>query len=225
MSHPRVRNGARNGNVLMRQRDRNTILWALFGTGITFCIFLFWPIVPSRRDKYEKVLANPPHRPANTTHYRYPPNRKSQIANPKSSHYHCVKQAVARAHGISHLRGGFANAKISICGVTSFFNPAAFKSKLTNYKRFAQRVRKQGVFLITVELTFDEREYEISESAADIIVRRRVPLDTGAMWQKERYALLYNDLSMPQSCGHAISVDAEHHAPTNARPQTLEPGR
>ncbi len=55
--------------------------------------------------------------------------------------------------------GNFAAS--DVCGVTSFFNPAGFESKAGNYKRFSARVRRQGLFLILVELAYDDQPFAL----------------------------------------------------------------
>ena len=58
-----------------------------------------------------------------------------------------------------------------VCGVTSFFNPAGFASKTKNYRRFSKRIRKQGLFLVLVELAFDDRPFALGNGTetADLV--------------------------------------------------------
>lgn len=48
-----------------------------------------------------------------------------------------------------------------VCGVTCFFNPAGFASKADNFNRFSARVRRQGLFLILVELAYDDQPFAL----------------------------------------------------------------
>jgi hypothetical protein len=63
--------------------------------------------------------------------------------------------------------------------VTSYYNPARFKSRLPNYRIFRSRL---SVPLVTVELSFDGR-FELTKEDADILIQ----ISGGAvLWQKER---------------------------------------
>jgi hypothetical protein len=63
--------------------------------------------------------------------------------------------------------------------VTSYYNPARFKQRLTNYRIFRANL---GVPLVTVELSFDGR-FELGENDSDILIQ----ISGGAvLWQKER---------------------------------------
>lgn len=63
--------------------------------------------------------------------------------------------------------------------ITSYFNPAQYKRRLSNYRFFRARLQ---VPLVAVELSFDGR-FELSEGDADILIQ----ISGGAvLWQKER---------------------------------------
>jgi hypothetical protein len=63
--------------------------------------------------------------------------------------------------------------------ITSYFNPARYKRRLSNYKRFRADV---GAPLVTVELSFDG-VFELTKEDADILIQ----IKGGAvLWQKER---------------------------------------
>lgn len=66
-----------------------------------------------------------------------------------------------------------------LVAVTSFFNPARFRKRLVNYSRFAAELRKQGVPLWTVEISFDGR-WEIPQT--DRVLRLR---SDALLWHKE----------------------------------------
>ena len=65
--------------------------------------------------------------------------------------------------------------------ITVFFNPAGFTSLLNNYFIFADKIKKQGAKLITVECAFDDGKFYIPEN--DNVYRLR---SNSIMWQKER---------------------------------------
>jgi len=78
--------------------------------------------------------------------------------------------------------------------VTTFFNPARFKSLLNNYFIFKDRLARQGVNLLTVECAFGNDGYEIPSGPN---VHR---LRSGSvMWQKERM-INYGVSKLPPEC-------------------------
>ena len=63
--------------------------------------------------------------------------------------------------------------------ITSFFNPAGYKSRLTNYRLFRARL---NVPLAAVELSFTGK-FELQDTDAEILIQ----ISGGdVMWQKER---------------------------------------
>lgn len=65
--------------------------------------------------------------------------------------------------------------------ITTYYNPAGYRTKRVNYHRFAAPIRAAGIPLITVEAAFGADPFEL-EPASDIIqVRGR-----DVMWMKER---------------------------------------
>ena len=85
--------------------------------------------------------------------------------------------------------------------VTSFFNPAGYRRRLLNYRRFRAALQ---VPLAAVELSFDGR-WELEEHDADMLVR---VTDGDVMWQKER---LLNVLvtQLPPACEYVAWIDAD----------------
>ncbi len=63
--------------------------------------------------------------------------------------------------------------------ITSFFNPAGYKNRLSNYHRFRSRL---NVPLVAVELSFTGR-FELRDSDAEILIQIS---GADVMWQKER---------------------------------------
>jgi len=63
--------------------------------------------------------------------------------------------------------------------ITSYFNPARYKRRLSNYRKFRADL---GAPLVTVELSFDGM-FELTKEDADILIQ----INGGAvLWQKER---------------------------------------
>lgn len=84
--------------------------------------------------------------------------------------------------------------------VTSYFNPAGYKSIRRNYKRFSQEMRSRGIKLLTVELSHTGA-FVLSGNVVKVHSKDR-------MWQKER--LLNIAISnLPRSCGYVAWIDAD----------------
>lgn len=64
--------------------------------------------------------------------------------------------------------------------ITTYFNPAKYKKLLLNYHVFADQLNRQGVNLITIELSFDG-SFDIPQE--DNVYRLT---SNSVMWQKER---------------------------------------
>lgn len=64
--------------------------------------------------------------------------------------------------------------------ITTFYNPAKYKQRLLNYKRFRDYL---GVKLLTVELAFENNQFMLSPEDADILIQVK---SKSIMWQKER---------------------------------------
>jgi hypothetical protein len=85
--------------------------------------------------------------------------------------------------------------------ITSYFNPARFKRRLSNYRIFRANL---GVPLVTVELSFDG-VFELTEKDADILIR----ISGGAvLWQKERL-LNVAIKSVPHSINSIAWIDCD----------------
>ena len=85
--------------------------------------------------------------------------------------------------------------------ITSFFNPAGYRRRGENYRRFRQRL---GAPLVTVELSFDGR-FELSAGDADVLVQIH---GGDVMWQKERLLNLALR-SVPASVDKIAWVDCD----------------
>lgn len=70
-----------------------------------------------------------------------------------------------------------------LAAICCYFNPCQYKSRLENYKIFRKGIERTGIKLLTVELAFGDKPYELSDFL------NVVQLRTGKeniMWQKER---------------------------------------
>ena len=82
--------------------------------------------------------------------------------------------------------------------ITTFFNPAGYKSLLNNYYLFRRSLEKQGVELLTVEMTFGTKP-QISDA---------IHLNgNSVMWQKER--LINHAVSCLTSCDYFAWLDCD----------------
>lgn len=95
----------------------------------------------------------------------------------------------------------------SLWAVTSFYNPAQYKNKYENYKIFRKESKRQGLKLVTVELTFGDNAFEIKKTDAEIVIQIRGEKDN-IMWQKE--ALLNIGLKyLPADCDKVVWIDCD----------------
>lgn len=90
-----------------------------------------------------------------------------------------------------------------LCVITVFFNPAGFSSLLNNYFIFANKLKQQGVRLITVECAFNGGEFYIPESED---VHRLT--SNSIMWQKERL-INYGVSKLPEDCKYYAWIDCD----------------
>ena len=90
-------------------------------------------------------------------------------------------------------------------GITTFFNPARYKNKIKNYKRFREHTKMQGLNLLTVELAFGDRPFELNKNDADILIQLRT---NSILWQKERM-LNIGLKNLPDNCDKFAWLDAD----------------
>jgi len=90
-------------------------------------------------------------------------------------------------------------------GITAFYNPSRYKSKLQNYRRFREANKKQGLKLLAVELIGENDKFELQKDDADIIIQLKT---LSVMWQKER--LLNIGLQhLPKDCDKIVYLDID----------------
>ncbi len=87
--------------------------------------------------------------------------------------------------------------------ITTYFNVAGYKSFLNNYRIFAEDIRSQNLDLWTVEIAFDESDFELPKNNQTIQIRAR-----DVMWHKER---AFNILikSLPRKYENIAWLDAD----------------
>jgi hypothetical protein len=65
--------------------------------------------------------------------------------------------------------------------VTTYFNPAGWRTRSSNYARFTDGMRRAGLAVVTVECAFGAAEFALPPSADVVPMRAR-----DVLWQKER---------------------------------------
>lgn len=89
----------------------------------------------------------------------------------------------------------------SLWAVTTFFNPAGFRRRIENYRRFRAAL---PVPLATIELGFEDR-WHLAGDDAELYV----PVGDGdVLWQKERLLNLLLP-RLPAACRHVAWLDAD----------------
>ncbi len=95
----------------------------------------------------------------------------------------------------------------SFWGICTFFNPLGYKNKLKLYKIFLEKNKEQGLKLITVELAYSNKAFELSNSDADILIQIRGD-ESNIMWQKE--AMINIAIKhLPTDCDKLAWLDAD----------------
>jgi hypothetical protein len=92
-----------------------------------------------------------------------------------------------------------------IWGISTYFNPAGYSNKVNHLQIFCDRVRKQGLKLLVVELTFENMPFTLGEEVADIVVRVK---SSSLLWQKERLLNIALE-ELPKQCDKVVWLDAD----------------
>ena len=93
-----------------------------------------------------------------------------------------------------------------IWGITTYFNPAGYSNKRTHLRLFSERIRKQGLKLLIVELAFGTSAYVLEDGLGDLVIRLR---SSTVLWQKERM-LNIGLRNLPDACDKVVWLDARH---------------
>lgn len=95
----------------------------------------------------------------------------------------------------------------SFWGISSFFNIASYKNKYENYLRFRESSKRQGLKLLTVEMAFGDKPFELKEGDAEILIQLRGN-EKNVLWQKE--AMLNIGLkNLPKDCDKFAWLDCD----------------
>lgn len=90
-------------------------------------------------------------------------------------------------------------------GITTYFNPVGYATKLPHLQRFAARVRAQQLPLLVVELAYGDAAFEVPDDAADRVVRVR---SDAVLWQRERLVNI-GVAQLPAGCDKVLWLDAD----------------
>ena len=95
----------------------------------------------------------------------------------------------------------------SFWGITTFFNPEKYKTKLENYKKFRESNKKQGLKLLAVELVLGDNSFELTNNDADILIQLRLD-KKNVLWHKES---LFNIglKNLPKDCDKVAWIDCD----------------
>lgn len=94
-----------------------------------------------------------------------------------------------------------------LCVITSYYNPSGYQTKFTNYNHFKNGILESGVPLITVECTFGNSPYVLTEDPEKNVQVIKV-CAADILWQKERLLNIALE-HLPQSCTKVVWVDAD----------------
>lgn len=89
--------------------------------------------------------------------------------------------------------------------LTTYFNPAGYASKMSNYQQFREGLQRAQVPLLTVELAFDQEDFQLQPHHADLLMQVR---GADVLWQKERLLNLGLD-RLPKECDKVAWLDAD----------------
>jgi hypothetical protein len=93
----------------------------------------------------------------------------------------------------------------TLWAITAYYNPARYRNKSVNYRRFRDGLRAAGVPLLTVEVAFEDQRFELHRTDADMIVQLR---GRDVLWQKERILNL-GFRQLPDECDKVAWLDAD----------------
>lgn len=90
-------------------------------------------------------------------------------------------------------------------GVTTYFNPARWRTKLENYRHFRRGLQRQGLPLLAVELAFPGQPFALDDGDAEHLIQLRAG---DVLWQKERLLNLGIE-ALPERCDKVVWLDAD----------------
>jgi hypothetical protein len=105
----------------------------------------------------------------------------------------------------SNKRAAYKPGNSSLCVIANYFNPTGFKRNYKLYMDFEKRMMSSGVRLITVELAFDEKPFQITDSDNPDHVQLRT---SDVLWYKENLINI-GIRRAPKQCKYIAWIDNE----------------
>jgi hypothetical protein len=103
-----------------------------------------------------------------------------------------------------------------LCGVSAYFNPLHYRSRLVNFIEARQWSRRQGLRVLVVELAFGDDTFELSQHISEQDeLTRLVQLRTirdNLLWQKEallNIGFARIDECFPSTCTNIVWLDSD----------------
>ena len=93
---------------------------------------------------------------------------------------------------------------MKLVAITAYFNPMRYRSRLLNYRHFADALEASGVDLMTVECILPGRTPELTDSGDNVIVVQADDI----LWQKERLLNL-GIRQLPDDCNIIAWIDCD----------------
>jgi len=113
-------------------------------------------------------------------------------------------ESISSPH-ISQYRHGFKPFPSTLYVVTAISNPARFRSRYDLYRGFAKRVADAGAVLVTVEVAFGGRPFEVTEFGNPFHLQLRTDHE---LWHKEN-ALNLGISRLPADWRYVAWIDAD----------------
>jgi hypothetical protein len=115
---------------------------------------------------------------------------------------------VDRYSAIKYAKLSFRRTSLNgnpFCVLATVYNPAEFDSRFDSYKNFEQHMQSFGVNLITVELAFFDRQFQVTDSGNPNHIQLRT---NDVLWYKENLLNIALKRS-PEECQYIGWIDNE----------------
>ncbi len=103
------------------------------------------------------------------------------------------------------MQSNIKKTAAEIYGITAYFNPQGIPLLKTNYANFRERLLRQGLKLLVIELSNGETSFDLDKKDAEIVIQVK---SKSVLWHKER--LLNIGLqNLPKTCTEIVWLDAD----------------
>lgn len=93
----------------------------------------------------------------------------------------------------------------TLWAITSYFNPAGYKTRKRNFDIFREKLKAQGIPLLVTEAAIGDSPFELMSADAEMVLQFRT---NSILWQKERLLNLAHR-SLPPECDKVVCLDAD----------------